>query len=102
MYIFSWYWPGGGVEADHGIQPGRIVLGPELQTWASRLRYAINNYDVANVFFINLYYISGIMKLVMTCTIVDSMVVLEDITDAIERLEDFVQSVNVASMNKIS
>ena len=42
------------------------------------------------------------MKLVMTCTIVDSMVVLDDITDAIEKLEDHVQSVNVASMNKIS
>lgn len=42
------------------------------------------------------------MKLVMTCTIVDSLVLLEDITDAIEKLEDTVQSVNVASMNKIS
>ena len=44
----------------------------------------------------------GIMKLVMTATIVDSLVLLEDITDAIEKLEDYVQSVNVASMNKIS
>ena len=44
----------------------------------------------------------GIMKLVMTATIVDSQVLLEDITDAIEKLEDYVQSVNVASMNKIS
>mmetsp|Transcript_103674 Transcript_103674/g.223758 ORF Transcript_103674/g.223758 Transcript_103674/m.223758 type:complete len:190 (+) Transcript_103674:25-594(+) len=44
----------------------------------------------------------GIMKLVMTCTIVDSQVLMEDITDAIEKLEDWVQSVNVASMNKIS
>ena len=44
----------------------------------------------------------GIKKLVMTCTIVDSLVLMEDITDAIEKLEDFVQSVNIASMNKIS
>jgi elongation factor 1-beta len=44
----------------------------------------------------------GIKKLVMTCTIVDSKVLVEDITDAIEALEDHVQSVTVASMNKIS
>jgi translation elongation factor EF-1beta len=44
----------------------------------------------------------GIKKLVLTCTIVDAQVLMEDITDAIEKLEDFVQSVNVASMNKIS
>jgi translation elongation factor EF-1beta len=46
--------------------------------------------------------IVGIKKLVMTCTIVDSLVLMEDVTDAIEKLEDFVQSVNIASMNKIS
>lgn len=44
----------------------------------------------------------GIMKLVMTCTIVDSLVLMDDITENIEALSDFVQSVNVASMNKIS
>lgn len=43
----------------------------------------------------------GIMKLVMTCTIVDSLVLMDDITDAIEGLETWVQSVQVASMNKI-
>jgi elongation factor 1-beta len=43
----------------------------------------------------------GIMKLVMTATIVDSLVLMDDITDAIEALEDVVQSVQVASMNKI-
>ena len=46
--------------------------------------------------------IIGIMKLVMTATVVDSLVLMEDITDSIERLEDSVQSVNVASLNKIS
>jgi translation elongation factor EF-1beta len=44
----------------------------------------------------------GIKKLVLTCTIIDAQVLMEDITDAIEKLEDYVQSVNVASMNKIS
>jgi len=44
----------------------------------------------------------GIMKLVMTCTIVDSLVLMDDITEAIEGIEEYVQSVNVASMNKIS
>merc|ERR1711967_21889 len=34
----------------------------------------------------------GVKKLVMTCTIVDSMVVMDDITDHIEGLEDHVQS----------
>mmetsp|Transcript_23072 Transcript_23072/g.33787 ORF Transcript_23072/g.33787 Transcript_23072/m.33787 type:complete len:244 (+) Transcript_23072:54-785(+) len=43
----------------------------------------------------------GIKKLVMTCTIVDSLVLLDDVTDNIEAMEDYVQSVTVASMNKI-
>jgi translation elongation factor EF-1beta len=43
----------------------------------------------------------GIKKLVMTATIVDSQVLVDDVTDAIERLEDHVQSCEVASMNKI-
>lgn len=43
----------------------------------------------------------GIMKLVMTCTIVDSLVLLDDVTENIEALDQFVQSVNIASMNKI-
>jgi elongation factor 1-beta len=44
----------------------------------------------------------GIMKLVMTATIVDSEVLVDDITENIEALEQWVQSVEVASMNKIS
>ena len=44
----------------------------------------------------------GIMKLVMTATIVDSLVVMDDVTENIEALEEWVQSVEVASMNKIS
>jgi len=43
----------------------------------------------------------GIKKLVLTCSIVDSLVVLDDVTENIEKLEDFVQSVEIASMNKI-
>ena len=43
----------------------------------------------------------GIMKLVMTCSIVDSKVLMDDITDNIEALDQWVQSVQVASMNKI-
>jgi translation elongation factor EF-1beta len=43
----------------------------------------------------------GIKKLVLTCTIVDSLVVLDDITENIEALEDYVQSVTIAAMNKI-
>jgi translation elongation factor EF-1beta len=43
----------------------------------------------------------GIKKLVMTCSIVDSLVLMDDITDKIESFEDWVQSVTVASMNKI-
>lgn len=43
----------------------------------------------------------GIKKLVLTCTIVDSLVVLDDITENIEALEDHVQSVTIAAMNKI-
>mmetsp|Transcript_4044 Transcript_4044/g.4022 ORF Transcript_4044/g.4022 Transcript_4044/m.4022 type:complete len:214 (-) Transcript_4044:29-670(-) len=43
----------------------------------------------------------GIKKLVLTCTIVDSLVVLDDITENIEALDQWVQSVNIAAMNKI-
>lgn len=43
----------------------------------------------------------GIKKLVLTCSIVDSLVVLDDITENIESMEDHVQSVEIASMNKI-
>jgi len=43
----------------------------------------------------------GIKKLVMTCTIIDALVLMDDVTDNIEAMEDFVQSVEVASMNKI-
>ena len=44
----------------------------------------------------------GIKKLVMTVTIVDALVLMDDVTDKIEALEDWVQSVEIASMNKIS
>ena len=43
----------------------------------------------------------GIKKLVMTCTIEDAKIVLDDITEHIESFEDFIQSVTVASFNKI-
>ena len=43
----------------------------------------------------------GIKKLVMTCVIVDSKVLMDDVTDKIEALDQWVQSVQVASMNKI-
>jgi len=43
----------------------------------------------------------GIKKLILTASIVDSMVLMDDITDNIEALEEFVQSVQVVSMNKI-
>jgi translation elongation factor EF-1beta len=43
----------------------------------------------------------GIKKLVMTCSIVDSLIVMDDITEAIEAIDQYVQSVQVASMNKI-
>ena len=43
----------------------------------------------------------GIKKLILTATIVDAMVLMDDITDNIEAIEDYVQSVQVVSMNKI-
>ncbi|CAI5744164.1 unnamed protein product [Peronospora destructor] len=43
----------------------------------------------------------GIKKLLMQCVIIDDMVLLDDITEAIESFEDYVQSVDVASMNKL-
>ncbi|CAH0518870.1 unnamed protein product [Peronospora belbahrii] len=43
----------------------------------------------------------GIKKLLVQCVIIDDMVLLDDITDAIEGFEDYVQSVDVASMNKL-
>jgi translation elongation factor EF-1beta len=43
----------------------------------------------------------GIKKLVMTCVIVDALVLMDDVTENIEALDQWVQSVEVASMNKI-
>ena len=43
----------------------------------------------------------GIKKLLVQCIIVDDLVLLDDITEAIEQFEDYVQSVDVASMNKM-
>jgi elongation factor 1-beta len=43
----------------------------------------------------------GIKKLLVQCIIIDDMVLLDDITDAISSFEDYVQSVDVASMNKV-
>ena len=43
----------------------------------------------------------GINKLIMTCTIEDAKIVMDDITEHIESFEDWVQSVSIASFNKI-
>ncbi|GMF13796.1 unnamed protein product [Phytophthora lilii] len=43
----------------------------------------------------------GIKKLLVQCVIVDDLVLLDDITEAIEGFEDYVQSVDIASMNKL-
>ncbi|GMF32666.1 unnamed protein product [Phytophthora fragariaefolia] len=43
----------------------------------------------------------GIKKLLVQCVIIDDLVLLDDITEAIEGFEDYVQSVDVASMNKL-
>jgi elongation factor 1-beta len=42
-----------------------------------------------------------IYKLVMSCTIVDSLVLCDDIINKIQGFDDFVQSVDILSMNKI-
>ena len=44
----------------------------------------------------------GIFQLKVVCTIVDDLVLAEDITDMIEQFEDYVQSCQMLSMNKIS
>ncbi|OQR95423.1 EF-1 guanine nucleotide exchange domain-containing protein [Thraustotheca clavata] len=43
----------------------------------------------------------GIKKLLVQCIIIDDLVLLDDITEAIEKFEDDVQSVDIASMNKM-
>ena len=43
----------------------------------------------------------GIKKLVMQCVIVDSLVLMDDVTDNIEGMEDWVQSVQVTAMTKV-
>ncbi|CAI5741704.1 unnamed protein product [Peronospora destructor] len=43
----------------------------------------------------------GIKKLLVQCVIIDDLVLLDDITEAIEGFEDYVQSVDVTSMNKL-
>ncbi|KAI9907095.1 hypothetical protein PsorP6_016335 [Peronosclerospora sorghi] len=43
----------------------------------------------------------GIKKLLVQCVIIDDLVLLDDITEAIEALDEYVQSVDIASMNKL-
>ncbi|CAM9115794.1 unnamed protein product [Heterosigma akashiwo] len=43
----------------------------------------------------------GIKKLIMSCVVEDEKVCADDVTDPIEALEDFVQSVDIATMSKI-
>ena len=43
----------------------------------------------------------GISKLQVSCVVIDEKVVLDDITDKITELEDFVQSVDVFAFNKL-
>jgi len=43
----------------------------------------------------------GIFKLVISCVIIDDLVCLDDVTDPIQALEDHVQSVDVATMNRL-
>ena len=43
----------------------------------------------------------GIKKLTIMCTVVDDKVSIEELQEKIEAFEDFVQSCDVAAMNKI-
>jgi elongation factor 1-beta len=43
----------------------------------------------------------GIKKLVMQCVIVDDKVLMDDVTDNIEAMEEWVQSVQVTAMTKV-
>jgi elongation factor 1-beta len=43
----------------------------------------------------------GIKKLVVTAVVVDDLVSVDDITDQIEGFSDYVQSVDIASFNKL-
>ena len=43
----------------------------------------------------------GIKKLLVSCVIVDDKVLVDDITEPIEAMEDFVQSVDMTSMNRL-
>lgn len=43
----------------------------------------------------------GIKKLQINCVVEDDKVPMDDLTEQIESLEDFVQSVDVAAMQKI-
>ena len=43
----------------------------------------------------------GIKKLIVSCIVVDDEVALDDVTDLIEGFEDEVQSVDLATMNRL-
>jgi elongation factor 1-beta len=43
----------------------------------------------------------GIRKLQINCVVEDDKVLLDDLTDQITELEDYVQSVDIAAMQKI-
>ncbi|CAN0438917.1 unnamed protein product, partial [Scytosiphon promiscuus] len=43
----------------------------------------------------------GVKKLVLSCVVEDDKVGVEDITDVIEAFEDYVQSVDMTTMNRL-
>ena len=43
----------------------------------------------------------GVKKLVIMCTIVDDLVSSDDLQEAIEAFDDYVQSVDIAAFNKV-
>ena len=96
-------------EKEKGVEKSLVVL--EVKPWEAdtdlkKVWELIKEYKQDGLSWGESYKLEpvayGIMKLVMTCTIVDSLVLMDDITENIEKLEDYVQSVTVASMNKIS
>ena len=90
--------------------PEKSLLVLDVKPWEAdtdleKVWHLIKEYKQEGLFWGETFKLEpvayGIKKLVMTCTIIDALVLVDDITENIEALEEHVQSCTVASMNKI-
>eukprot|EP01038_Epipyxis_sp_PR26KG_P012273 gene12273-16459_t len=103
------YYPGKWKKQEKSVEQSLCVL--EVYPWEAdtdleKVWYKIKEYEQEGLLWGDTFKLEpvafGIKKLVITCVIVDNLVLLDDIIESIESLEEWVQSAQVTSMNKFT